>query len=91
LGELSPQVTERALQSFSNDWYGRFALSDLAALGHLSQRERQGSARASMHFAAGSRSAAFIFTIKGGKKEKIPIAFSQSICYAWYVSQDERE
>ena len=33
LGELSPQVTERVLP---------FALSVLAALGHLSQRERQG-------------------------------------------------
>ena len=37
LGELSPQVTERALQPFL------FALSVLAALGHLSQRERQGT------------------------------------------------
>ena len=34
LGELSPQVTERALQPFT--------LSVLAALGHLSQGERQG-------------------------------------------------
>ena len=33
LGELSPQVTERVLP---------FALSVLAALVHLSQRERQG-------------------------------------------------
>ena len=33
LGELSPQVTERVLP---------FALSVLAALGHLSHRERQG-------------------------------------------------
>ena len=33
LGELSPQVTERVLP---------FALSVLAALGHLSQGERQG-------------------------------------------------
>ena len=37
LGELSPQVTERALQPFLS------ALSVLAALGHLSQRERQGT------------------------------------------------
>ena len=37
LGELSPQVTERALQSFV------FALSVLAALGHLAQRERHGT------------------------------------------------
>ena len=44
LGELSPQVTERASQPFSNnkiDW-PLFPLSALAALGHLSQRERQG-------------------------------------------------
>ena len=43
LGELSPQVTERASQPFSNnkiDW-SVFPLSVLAALGHLSQRERQ--------------------------------------------------
>mgnify|MGYP006919017885 CR=1 FL=1 len=33
VGELSPQVTERVLQD---------ALSDLAELGHLSHRERQG-------------------------------------------------
>ena len=33
LGELSPQVTERVLP---------FVLSVLAALGHLSHRERQG-------------------------------------------------
>ena len=36
LGELSPQVTERALQR---------TLSVLAALGHLSQRERQEQAQ----------------------------------------------
>ena len=34
LGELSPQVTERGLQSL-------FTLSDLTAFGHLSHRERQ--------------------------------------------------
>ena len=39
-GELSPQVTERVLQLFENLQY--FPLSDLAALGHLSQRERRG-------------------------------------------------
>ena len=42
LGELSPQVTERGKASFLNDKINLFALSDLAALGHLSQRERQG-------------------------------------------------
>ena len=45
LGELSPQVTERVLQPFSNDKINLcappFALSVLATLGHLSQRERQ--------------------------------------------------
>ncbi len=44
LGELSPQVTERVSQPFSNnkmEW-SLFTLSVLAALGHLSQRERQG-------------------------------------------------
>ena len=35
LGELSPKVTERALPPL-------FPLSVLAALGHLSHRERQG-------------------------------------------------
>ena len=40
LGELSPQVTERVLP---------FALSVLAALGHLSQRERQGTGDADSH------------------------------------------
>ena len=40
LGELSPQATERVLQSPT-----AFTLSDLASLGHLSQRERQGGMR----------------------------------------------
>ena len=40
LGELSPQATERALRSRS-----AFTLSVLAALGHLSQRERQEQAQ----------------------------------------------
>ena len=45
LGELSPQVTERALQPFLNNKikWSWFTLSVLAALGHLSQRERQGT------------------------------------------------
>ena len=38
LGELSPQVTERALQAVGCV----FTLSGFAALSHLSQRERQG-------------------------------------------------
>ena len=53
LGELSPQVTERALApagrhlpakvpAFSDWTLPLFALSVLAALGHLSHRERQG-------------------------------------------------
>ncbi len=42
LGELSPKVTERGLQLFLNDKIKLFALSVLAVLGHLSQRERQG-------------------------------------------------
>ena len=37
LGELSPQATERVLRAWT-----LFTLSVLAALGHLSQRERQG-------------------------------------------------
>ena len=49
LGELSPQVTERVLRPFLNDniigccllVWSLFALSGLAALGHLSQGERQ--------------------------------------------------
>jgi len=40
LGELSPKVTERAFQPSSLIW-SPFALSVLAALGHLSHRERQ--------------------------------------------------
>ena len=55
LGELSPQVTERSLApagrhlpakvpAFSDWTLPLFALSVLAALGHLSHRERQGSA-----------------------------------------------
>ena len=55
LGELSPQVTERNLApagrhlpakvpAFSDWTLPLFALSVLAALGHLSHRERQGSA-----------------------------------------------
>ena len=47
LGELSPQVTERALQSFL------FTLSVLAALGHLSQRERHGTLTLSALYSAG--------------------------------------
>ena len=50
LGELSPQVTERVLRPFLNDniigccllVWSLFALSVLAALGHLSQGARQG-------------------------------------------------
>ena len=47
LGELSPQVTERVLPPFLNNKinlcaHTPFALSVLAALGHLSHRERQG-------------------------------------------------
>ncbi|PWM43692.1 MAG: hypothetical protein DBX62_10890 [Clostridia bacterium] len=50
LGELSPQVTERVLRPFLNDniigccllVWSLFALSVLAALGHLSQGEKQG-------------------------------------------------
>ena len=55
LGELSPQVTERVVQSFLNDEINLYAhttkihlawplfpLSVFAALSHLSQRERQG-------------------------------------------------
>ena len=42
LGELSPKVTERALQPFLNEAARPLsALSVLAALGHLSHRERQ--------------------------------------------------
>ena len=54
LGELSPQVTERVVQSFLNDEINLYAhttkihlawplfpLSVFAALSHLSQRERQ--------------------------------------------------
>ena len=55
LGELSPQVTERVVQSFLNDEINLYAhttkihlawplfpLSVFAALSHLSHRERQG-------------------------------------------------
>ena len=45
LGELSPQVTERVLRLYLNGLICRRALSALsvlAVLGHLSQRERQG-------------------------------------------------
>ena len=55
LGELSPQVTERVVQSFLNDEINLYAhttkihlawplfpLSVFAALSHLSQRARQG-------------------------------------------------
>ena len=41
LGELSPQATEREKAPFFNDKINLFALSVLAALGHLSHRERQ--------------------------------------------------
>ena len=44
LGELSPQVTERVLLFLLNDMSDSRAVSALsvfAALGHLSQRERQ--------------------------------------------------
>ena len=41
LGELSPKVTEREKAPFLNAKLSLSALSVLAALGHLSHRERQ--------------------------------------------------
>ena len=106
LGELSPQVTERELRPFSNDnllgcclWvWALFALSVLAALGHLSHRERQGRlSRVRLPFCHSLRSATSpkgrgkggfpgCVSPSGTRYARPPLPRGEARCFLWYFS-----